>query len=163
MEKKSKLIIKIISLIFIVIGIIEFIILLCYYNKNDYKMAKKECISFLNDNLEELNSLAEEEMTSKSDRTKTYKNKSYNYYKELSGKEYIQFAINAQGMLGGQYWGIIYSPNNDLLNGKDIEIYDEKEYRKDGNNIFIKEKIKDNWYFYYDDFDGHVDINKLQK
>lgn len=40
-----------------------------------------------------------------------------------------------------------------------IQIYDEKETTGEGNNIFIREKIKDNWYFYYDDYDGTVDIS----
>ena len=57
-------------------------------------------------------------------------------------------------MLGGQYWGIIYAPNDDLLDGNTSSIYNEKE--ETGNNIFIKEKIRDFWYFYYDDYDGKV-------
>ena len=27
----------------------------------------------------------------------------------------------------------------------------------------IREKLKDNWYFYYDDYDGKVNIDKIRK
>lgn len=158
MEKRSMLII---AFVFVVIGIVSIIVILCYSNKNDYKKAKNECISFLNENLEELTSIVEERISSKLDKYEKYKDTSYDYHKDYLSREYIQFDIGAQGMLGGQYWGIIYSLD-DLLEGKDIEIYDEKEYTGEGNNIFIKEKIKDNWYFYYNDFDGHIDINKIK-
>ena len=57
-------------------------------------------------------------------------------------------------MLGGQYYGLIYSQNNHdgLIKNKEIG----------GNNIFIRQKITDNWYFYYDDYDGKVDVKKIK-
>ena len=42
------------------------------------------------------------------------------------------------------------------------ELYDEYKETGSGNNIFIVEKIKDNWYFYYQDWDGKVDITKIE-
>ena len=61
-------------------------------------------------------------------------------------------------MLGGQYYGLIYIKeyNDELI------IYDEFKETGTGNNIFIRKKIKDNWYIYYDDFDGKVDIKKIK-
>ena len=63
-------------------------------------------------------------------------------------------------MLGGQYWGIIYSPNDDYIENSDITIQKNGE-----NDIFIREKIKEKWYFYYDDYDGKVNVqdNKIVK
>ena len=49
-------------------------------------------------------------------------------------------------MLGGQYWYLLYC-EDDFLDGKNIYIYDEYKETGSGNNIFIVEKIKDNWYF----------------
>ena len=76
------------------------------------------------------------------------------YFNFKNNEEYIKIYIDAQGMLGGQYYGLIYSKNNEK------ELIKNKELH--GNNIFIRQKIKDNWYFYYDDYDGKVNINKIQ-
>ena len=79
----------------------------------------------------------------------------YDYNLNFKSKEaYIKFDIDAQGMLCGQYYGLIYSKNNhdELIKNKEIG----------GNNIFIRQKIKDNWYFYYDDYDGKVDVKKIK-
>lgn len=70
-------------------------------------------------------------------------------------KDMLDHYPNLRGMLGGQYYGIIYSKNNEEKLIKNKEIH--------GNNIFIRQKIKDNWYFYYDDYDGKVNINKIKK
>ena len=87
---------------------------------------------------------------------------SYNYLTDFDFNnevEYIVFDLDSQGMLGGQYYGLIYSKNNKL----DLIIFDEYKERGKGNNIFIRKTIKDNWYFYYDDFDGKVDVDKIKK
>lgn len=140
----------------IIIGItfLSFILMFSYYKYfklSDFDKAKKDAINFLNNNITELQSISNEILESKN--SKKYKNKIYTNYKNSGEKEYIQFDIDSQGMLGGQYWGIIYSPNDDLLGEETRFIYNEQEETGKGNNIFIKEKIKDNWYFYYDDYD----------
>lgn len=151
---------RILILIGLVIVIISIIALRFFYN-NNYEYAKGESIKFLNSNINDLQDNANEMILDKSKESKNYKKISYRYYKDSDDKEYIQFDINAQGMLGGQYWGIIYCPDDNLLNGNSIEIYDENKETGKGNNIFIKEKIKDKWYFYYDDYDGKVDITSI--
>lgn len=134
------------------------LVFICYKNfkLSEFDKAKKESTSFLNNNIKELQNISNELLETKD--SKKYKNKIYVHYKNSGEKEYIQFDINSQGMLGGQYWGIIYSPNDDLLDEKISYIYNEQEETGKGNNIFIKEKIQDNWYFYYDDYDGKVEI-----
>ena len=76
----------------------------------------------------------------------------------MYNKEYIQFDLDTQRFLGGQYWVIIYSPNDDYLNGVNIKVYNEKQVTGKSNDINIREKIKDKWYFYYDDYDWKVNI-----
>ena len=61
-------------------------------------------------------------------------------------------------MLGGQYYGLIYIKDK----FEELIIYDGTKL-ENGNNIFIREKLKDNWYFYYDDYDGKVNIDKIRK
>ena len=62
-------------------------------------------------------------------------------------------------MLGGQNYGIIYSKIDD----EDFIVYDQKKVIGEGNNIFIREKLYDNWYFYYNDWDGEIDVNKIKQ
>lgn len=64
-------------------------------------------------------------------------------------------------MLGGQYYGLIYSTEKNFFDSRSLIIYDEHKETCDGNNIFIRQKIKKNRYFYYDDYDGKVDTSKI--
>ncbi len=161
----KKRVLKFISIMIITIFVV-FIVFIFFktfqiFKSIDYKQAKKESIKFLSANINNLQEISDNMLLNKSNESKKYKNVSYSYYKNSNNKEYIQFDIDAQGMLGGQYWGIIYCPNDDLLNYNFIEIYDENKETGEGNNIFIKEKLKDKWYFYYDDYDGNVDIKSI--
>lgn len=70
--------------------------------------------------------------------------------------------MDAQGFLGGQYYGLIYSKDENIYNGKDLFIYDENKETGEGNNIFIRKKILDNWFFYYNDWDGKVKIDNIK-
>ena len=77
----------------------------------------------------------------------------------------VEFAIDAQGMLGGQYWGVYYvSDNRPLLfqledAGSHLKAgprADSYFYREaDGNDFYATEMLEDNWYFYYMDYDGN--------
>lgn len=161
-KKAKKKYIVISILLVIIVGLAQFI-----YNSfvlDDYTRAKRQSERFLNKNISELQQKSKTLLHSKSSKTKEYKGKSYSYKTEENNgaiKRYIEFEIDAQGMLGGQYWGIIYSSNDDLLDGNTVHVYDEKEMTGKGNNIYIIQKIKDNWYFYYYDYDGRVDVNKI--
>jgi len=163
MKKKIVISFFIIFLIIIVGLLLIKITLDSFYNKEfnkfDYDKAKKITIKYLNKNEEQLKKIAEELYENKSSIENPLEDIRYAEYcyddnlNFKSKEEYIKFDIDAQGMLGGQYYGLIYSKNNydELLKNKEIG----------GNNIFIRQKIKDNWYFYYDDYDGKVDFNKL--
>ncbi len=157
---KKKIIVLSSVILFILISIT---ILFLYKGSNsngDYERAKKETLSFLDENIKQLEELSKESLSKKYSEMQTFKTKEY-YFDENNGKEYIVININAQGMLGGQYWYLLYC-EDDFLDGKNIYIYDEYKETGSGNNIFIVEKIKDNWYFYYQDWDGKVDITKIE-
>lgn len=164
MKKKIVISFFIIFLIMIVGLLLLKITLNSFYNKEfnkfDYDKAKKITIKYLNKNEEQLKKIAEELYENKSSIENPLENARYvGYYYDYrlnyeSKEEYVKFDIDAQGMLGGQYYGLIYSKNNydELIKNKEIG----------GNNIFIRQKIKDNWYFYYDDYDGKVDVKKIK-
>jgi len=164
MKKKIVISFFIIFLIMIVGLLLIKITLDSFYNKEfnkfDYYKAKQITIKYLNKNEEQLKKIAEEVYEDKSSIENPLENIRYagyycDYNLNFKSKEaYIKFDIDAQGMLGGQYYGLIYSKNNhdELIKNKEIG----------GNNIFIRQKIKDNWYFYYDDYDGKVDVKKIK-
>lgn len=154
----------------IVIGLLLIkLVLNSYYNKEfnkfNYDEAKQITIKYLNKNENELKIIVDELYENKSSiknpiekiSNSIYEyDKYFNYNNEI---EYIKFNIDAQGITGRQYYGLIYSKDNN----EDLIIYDEFKETGKGNNIFIRQKIKDNWYFYYDDYDGKVDVDKIRK
>ena len=161
------------SIISLIIVIVIFFILIIFalgwlweknFNRFDYESAKEAAIKYLNENQSSLEKIVVDLYEKKSSIKDPYNGIQYaSYYnsKDFNFKfdtEYIEFELDSQGGLGGQNYGLIYS--NDLSN--DLIIYDESEQRKNGNNIFIRQKIKGNWYFYYDDWDGKVNIEKLK-
>ena len=151
----------VIILISIVITFLIFILGFRLFVIKDYNSAKKSSIKFLNSNQIELEKIYDKIILNNQENASgRYKEKFYIYYS--NDEKYIKLDIDSQGMLGGQYWGIIYCPSDDLIDNNYIEIYDENTETNNGNNIFIKERIKENWYFYYDDYDGKVDIKEIE-
>lgn len=139
------------------------------FEKFTYDSAKKETIHYLEENKKELESIADELYKSKSSKERPYKYISYSSYCDytkydfsLEKSEYVQFDMDAQGFLGGQYYGLIYSKDKNIYDNKDLFIYDENKETDEGNNIFIRQKISDNWYYYYDDYDGKVQIKNIK-
>ena len=166
MKKKIMIIFLIIFLI-ITIGLLLIKLALnSYYNKEfnkfDYNKAKQTTTKYLNKNENELKKIADILLETKESKEKPYKNiKFAKYFKDFDFKgngEYIKFNIDSQGMLGGQYYGLIYIKDK----FDELITYDGTKL-ENGNNIFIREKLKDNWYFYYDDYDGKVNIDKIRK
>lgn len=135
------------------------------FNKFDYVSAKTNSIKYLNKNEEQLKELVDELYESKSSKEDPYKEISYASYCHRNDldfedkKEYIIISLDTQGILGGQYYGLIYSEET----VEDLIVYDEYKETGNGNNKFIRQKIRGNWYFYYDDFDGKVDITRIIK
>ena len=70
----------------------------------------------------------------------------------------VNFEIGSQGMLGGQYWRLVYTEKGNYRG--EIEKY--TYYEKNGNNIAFAEKISENWYFYWIDYDGREDLSNIK-
>ncbi len=176
MKMKKFIFILCVLLLFMIvgkIGLVSFWEEKC--NKFDYNSSKKSATSFLRENKSELEKIGKNVYKNRKCVDKPYKNISTvcfdsfksDYFKdnnmEIYGKEYATFSMEAQGIVsGGQYYGLIYSLADDLIDDRKIQIYDEYKITGDGNNIFIKEKISKNWYFYYDDYDGKVNLENIR-
>jgi len=135
--------------------------------KSDYKKSESQTMKFLNDNTDKLNNLAQEYLIDHNLESKKYKIVYLIAYRDIDDihnekLETVQFECGSQGMLGGQYWGLLYIPDNHYLGEKDLYIYNEHQEKGNGNNIFIRKKLKDNWFFYYDDYDGKININDVK-
>lgn len=138
------------------------------FGRFTYYSGKREIIKYLENNKSELENIAKELYKNRISKKKPYENIRYGSYFEfqeftfLEKSTFVKFDFDAQGMLGGQYYGLIYSPDSNIYDGNDLFIYDENKETGKGNNIFIREKIADNWYYYYDDFDGKVKIEDIK-
>lgn len=164
MENK-RIILKYISLIIIIFIVGISILSVCFSlmdNNLSYDDAKSNCEKFLNSNKRKLNMIVKEVIKSKSKEVnEEYKIDGVRYISYDIEKGYITFDMDGQGFLGGQTWGLIYSTSNRYANEKELYIYDQNQKTTSGNNVFIREKIKDHWFFYYDDYDGKVDVKGI--
>lgn len=125
-------------------------------NKFDYDIALKNSMKFLNENIDDLNKLALEYIETHDLESKRYKKVKSIYYSDYE-VEKVSFKIDSKGSaLGGQYYGLIYVPNGEYLGEDKLYIKNDKE------RIFIRKKLKKNWFFYYDDYNGRVDLNKVK-
>lgn len=164
--KIARVLVIVCPLLFIIIISLFFV-----FNKDfakfSYNSAKDNVIKYLDVNEKELIKIANNLYKDKSSKKNPYKGITYASYNEVAEinkwneKNYVKFDLDAQGMLGGQYYGLIYSTEKNFFDSRSLIIYDEHKETGDGNNIFIRQKIKKNWYFYYDDYDGIVDTSKI--
>lgn len=147
--KKKKRIIGIIS------GIVV-IVLVCIFfigsHPKDYSEAFKMCTRILSQNKEEMTSIAlntlNGELTASNYSSGKYKDYSYTM---TDKREFVQFDIGGQGMLGGQYWSLLYCPNGLYMGESKSYYYKETN---GGNNILKAERIDEHWWFLWTDYDG---------
>ena len=126
-----------------------------------YDQAKKSTVDFFTKNQAELESAANAILDDKSANEISVVGITSISYNKVETSEKVTFDFDAQGMLGGQYWGIYYSSDN--IPRIDSSILDLTEatlencyfYKQtDGNNYHFSERIAPNWFFYYEDYDG---------
>ena len=72
------------------------------------------------------------------------------YYAYRLDDSFVTFEIDVQGMLGGQYWSLIYTKDGTYCGESEKYLYEES----DGNNVIIAEKLDNHWWFYWIDYDG---------
>lgn len=167
MMKSNKKIFKfLIIIIFVFFVFLTIITSISKLNKIDYIKAKNQCEEILDNDIYQMTKLSNEYLNNKILDVNEYKKFEIIYHNKEwilgNDMEYVEFKINQQGMLGGQYWGLLYIPSNEYLGESELYIYNEKNVKNSGNNIFVRKKLKDNWFFYYDDFDGIVDLKTIK-
>ena len=144
--------IVILSVIAVLIGC--FFVLKAILKPETYSSAKSDCVKVLNKNRTELDEfaaklLAETPQSLAGEYPKTpYESfKDYNCY--VTDRHEAVFDIGSQGMLGGQYWSLMYTADG-TYRGKSETYYEVW----DGNNIIKADHIDDNWWYLWEDYDA---------
>ena len=124
----------------------------CGTKVKSYSDARAVCETFLSDNKEEMTGISTGLLTDGQGETGSsgkYKDRDYSLLR-VDGGKYVKFDIGAQGLLGGQYWSLIYCPDETFC-GESVR-YSSKE--PEGNNIIKAERLDGNWWYYWVDYDG---------
>ena len=145
--KKRNIIILIVS---ISVGIALLIGLISLFNAikpKTFSTAKIACEKFLDKNQTQMEEIAIVSLNSEKDNSGHYKEYYYSCYQE---EGFVKFEIDAQGMLGGQYWDLVYTQDGIFYGETESYLYEET----DGNNIIRAEKISEHWWYLWTDYDG---------
>lgn len=118
-----------------------------FFAPETYSSAKDDCESFLENNRGDMEEIANCLLDKKMDIDGYYKERYYSY---VLREDYVAFNIDSQGMLGGQYWSLIYTRNGVLYGETEEYLYQET----DGNNIVRGERLDEHWWYLWRDYDG---------
>lgn len=158
MEKKALLkdyILSIIIFIVVVLAVVWLIKLTFVYtekiNRYEYDKLKQDTIEYLDKNIKEIEVNAKKVIEDKPHPCRKINNLTYCYDNNKSTDIIFRGLEEYKNYRGDQDWGLIYS-NEDILEGKDIWVYDRRKEEGYGHYIEIIKRIKDNWYFHYIDF-----------
>lgn len=138
------------------IAIVTFLFLLLpfsgYSNETDYASAKANVEKFLDANSVELEEIATQTLEDQAVSTSEFKDISYITFDESNNM--VIFEIGSQGMLGGQYWSLVYCKDGTFHGEFELYTYNQPG----GNNLVLAEKLQENWFFCWEDYDGREDL-----
>ncbi len=112
-----------------------------------YHSAKEQCEKVLDQYQGEMEKIAVDSLESANNASGKFKEYSYICHK---GDGLVVFSIDAQGMLGGQYWDLVYTEDGTF--GGQTESYLEQDTM--GNDIIRGEKLDEHWWYLWTDYDG---------
>lgn len=139
-----------------------------FKSRKSYSEAEEYSINYLNSNAKQLTKIAKEVIKERSDdgfSTKISEIRSI-YYGDsdvISNGDYVTFNFYDNGFYHDVDWGLIYSPSNKFEGEDELYTYDQSINDTKGNNVYVRKKIKDNWFFYYSDYDGDTNLNEITK
>lgn len=141
---KKRVIITVAIIAFLLIGLF---CLNCLLQPKTYSTAKKECERFLRRNYEELEAVALDLISDGEGACGYYKGYYCSYVPEWDA---VLLELGGQGMLGGQYWDLIYTRDGIFLGQTEEDFWEEP----DGNNISKAERLDEHWWYLWSDYDG---------
>lgn len=111
-----------------------------------YTSAKNECEKILKRYQVEIEQIAIDSLKPDGQVSGHFKE----YFYSCNQKDFVQFDIDGQGMLGGQYWALVYTQDGKFYGETESYLYEGV----DGNNVQKAEKLNEHWWFLWDDYDG---------
>jgi hypothetical protein len=134
--------------------------------KKDYEQAKSHTIMFITDYKDDIETVKNDVVDNKSADNTSLEGVRYISYEAYEDGIFIFFDYDGQGMLGGQYWGFYYSSNDiprvqyDYQGKIALAQAGEKGcyywWDEIGSNLYATERIEENWFFYYMDYDNNM-------
>ena len=119
-----------------------------------YRVLRGKSREFLSLNCEDLDKLSKNYFNDLDNTKLKYENiSSIKYEKNLNGDEYLKMNLGSKNLFGSKEWGLLYIPSNTYY-GNTYYIYDEDSETGKGNDLYVVEKLKDNWFFYFNDYSG---------
>ena len=125
------------------------------YRTMDYSEAKRTTQKFLNKHQGDLEKIALQILSGKTEEAE-YKGVRY-ISEHVDYTRTVEFFIDCQGMLGVQYWSLIYSEDGTYEGEAERYTY----YEPGGNNVIFAEHLQGNWFFYWIDYDGDERLSVL--
>lgn len=146
MSSRAKgIIISILALAVIAGTILGVLRLVDALKKETYSSAKIECEKFLKKYRVDLERIAQDTLSADIDFSDEYKG--HSYHKDVQ-TGCVQFRMDSQGMLGGQYWYLVYTGDGTYY-GQTDEYFE----KWDSNNVTKAEHLEGNWWFLWQDYD----------
>ena len=132
-----------------------------FRHRTNYADAKEETVAFFEKKKDEFLSSAHTIRETNNDEEVEIQGITTIFLDDSNG--IINYRKDGYGLItGGQCWGVYYNSNDQPKNwyGEDEWVFDPyEEYcywcASDGYEVYITEKITEEWYFYYMDFDGN--------
>lgn len=114
------------------------------FERETYSSAKKECVEYLEKNRSLLEDVV---LAVLQDGLEEHGDSRFNYSVDLE-KGLVKFSVDAQGMLGGQYWDLVYTRSGLYENQSEsyYSLFDERIVTKG-------EKLDDHWWYIWRDYD----------
>ncbi len=144
---KKRITVILICITVVVIVLAGFYFLLQSILPKTYSSAKKECEKVLEKYQVQMEETASASLYSDKTTFEEFRSYKYDIYKEGG---YVKFEIDAQGMLGGQYWELVYTEGGMLYGQTENYLYEERN----GNNIIKAERLNEHWWYLWTDYDG---------
>lgn len=171
MKNKSIIFILLLGVVILVIaGVLVFLAIShdVFKSRKSYSEAEKYSINYLNSDTEQLTKIAKKVIKEKSSDSVSTKIKDiqsihYGGGNFMTNGNYVTFTFYDNGFYHDVDWGLIYSPANNFAGEDELYTYDESINDSEGNNVYVRKKIKDNWFFYYNDYDGDTKLNEITK
>ena len=115
------------------------------FERETYSSAKKECVEYLEENRSQLEDVV---LAALQDGLEEHGDSRFDYSVDLE-KGLVKFSVDAQGMLGGQYWDLVYTRSGLYENQSEsyYSVFDERIVTKG-------EKLDDHWWFIWRDYDS---------